>query len=285
MASKTFIARAADGLPLMEASGEASGSPLEESARRQVQQLLTRLHSMPTSFSAECDGGLVAHVKIASGVCFLGLFSRNYPPNVAFAYLEELRCLFMEELKREFGTGAVDYQSHIDTVVRPYQFMRFERQVVRTLADYRDPSSSKALSKVYADLTQVTRVLSGNIDEILSRGEALHGIQSRASHLAGAAHDFASASKSLATEGLFRKYAPVMLGIALLSLISWMIFCGVRQLERGLSDAVVVVSGLLLTGLCGRACFRSSPRSRARANKAAAQCLSYASDQFADHML
>merc|ERR1712187_400853 len=97
----------------------------------------------------------------------------GYPKNLSFAFLEEIHRLFQEELKREFGTGSVDYRSHIETIEKPYYFIKFDRQITKKKAEYRDPSSSKALGRLNENLTEVSSIMRQNIDDIGNRGDSL----------------------------------------------------------------------------------------------------------------
>lgn len=287
---------------MVEAQGEArqSANPGEQDARRQAQQLLARLHSMPPSFSADCAGGLVAHVRISDGVCYLGMFSASYPYPAAFAYLEEVRALFVEELKNAFGWGAVDYRSHIEHITKPYYFVHFDRKISRISGNYRDPTFGKALNKVSSDLTQVGRIMRGNMDEMLTRGESLSGLANKAANLTAAAKDFSGTTRKLSMQSLFRRYGAPILGLALVVLSVWLFAADVGgtaagpvlaeiggALKRGalcatrfaLWGAGAVAALLLVAG--GRRCRH---RKATMLKAAAGAGLPWASD-FADHML
>merc|ERR1719394_1705719 len=116
---------------------------------------------------------------MVDGVCFMSLFDKGYPKNLAFAFLEDVHRLFQEELKREFGTGSVDYRSHIETIDKPYYFIKFDRQITKKKTEYRDPKSSKALGRLNDSLNDVSSIMRQNIDEILQRGENLEEVGSK----------------------------------------------------------------------------------------------------------
>merc|ERR1719230_2119885 len=128
-------------------------------------------------------GDFIFHYKMEDGVCYMALFDTSYPKNLAFAFLEDIHRLFQEELKREFGTGSVDYRSHIETIEKPYYFIKFDRQITKKKAEYRDPNSSKALSRLNENLTEVSSIMRQNIDEILHRGENLEEVGKKAQNL------------------------------------------------------------------------------------------------------
>lgn len=64
--------------------------------------------------SVETGGKYMFHYLIEQGVIFLALADRGYPKKLAFQYLEEL--------SGEFGRL---YGSQVETVSRPYAFIKF----------------------------------------------------------------------------------------------------------------------------------------------------------------
>lgn len=61
------------------------------------------------------------------GVTFLTVCGSSYPKRLAFSFLEDIRAAFQEELQTAFGTHAVDYRSIIETIEKPYYFVKFGR--------------------------------------------------------------------------------------------------------------------------------------------------------------
>merc|ERR1740129_2606299 len=59
---------------------------------------------MPQRCSVEGVGEYIFHYHIVDGVCYMALFDKGYPKNLAFAFLEDVHKLFQEDLKREFAT-------------------------------------------------------------------------------------------------------------------------------------------------------------------------------------
>merc|ERR1719482_2687249 len=188
MAHVTYIARSVDGLILTETWDDAN--KITSQLKNQAKQMLKKLNSMPPRLSVEGVGDFIFHYITKEGVCYLALFDKGYPKNLAFAFLEDIHKLFQEDLKREFGSGSVDYRSHIETIEKPYYFIKFDRQIQKKKLEYRDPSSSKALSRLNENLTEVSSVMRKNIDEILLRGENLDVVGKKASDLKFASKEF-----------------------------------------------------------------------------------------------
>ena len=61
----------------------------------------------------------------ADGVTYLAICEKAYDQALAFAYLNEVKTAFGEELKSVFGTQGVDYRSKVETVEKAEVFARF----------------------------------------------------------------------------------------------------------------------------------------------------------------
>eukprot|EP00933_Yihiella_yeosuensis_P037613 TRINITY_DN31603_c0_g1_i1.p1 TRINITY_DN31603_c0_g1~~TRINITY_DN31603_c0_g1_i1.p1 ORF type:complete len:225 (+),score=50.28 TRINITY_DN31603_c0_g1_i1:136-810(+) len=223
MAHVTFIARSMDGLILVETWDDSN--KVSKPVKDQAKQLLRKLHNMPPRCSVEGAGDFVFHYSMDNGVCYMALFDRSYPKNLAFAFLEDVHRLFQEELKREFGTGSVDYRSHIECIEKPYFFIKFDRQITKKKAEYRDPKSSKALGKLNENLQEVSSIMRQNIDEILKRGENLESVGRKASDLRDSSKQFKNMSGKLSWQTMVQKYGiPALIGLMVLLVICFKMF-------------------------------------------------------------
>mmetsp|Transcript_5155 Transcript_5155/g.14540 ORF Transcript_5155/g.14540 Transcript_5155/m.14540 type:complete len:226 (+) Transcript_5155:102-779(+) len=204
MAHVTFIARSLDGLILVETWDDAN--KISPQLKNQAKQVLRKLHNSPPRCSIEGAGEYVFHYMMENGICYMAVFDRGYPKNLAFAFLRDVHNLFQEELKREFGTGSVDYRSHIETIEKPYYFIKFDRQITKKKAEYRDPNSSKALSRLNDTLGEVTNIMRQNIDEVINRGENLDDVGKKASNLKQYSKEFAGMTRMLSFQTMVQKY-------------------------------------------------------------------------------
>merc|ERR1719220_2988176 len=161
---------------------------------------------MPPKCSVDCAGNQVFHYSVENGIVYMALYDHSYPKNLAFAFLDDIHKLFQEELIREFGTGSVDYRSHIDTIEKPYYFIKFDRQITKKKAEYRDPKSSKALSRLNESLGEVTNIMRQNIEEVINRGENLDDVGKKANNLRYASQEFAKTTRMLSFQTLVQKY-------------------------------------------------------------------------------
>jgi len=219
MAHVTYIARVLDGLILVETWDDTN--KITAQLKNQAKMLLKKLNSMPPRLSVEAAGEFCFHYSTRDGVCYLALFDKGYPKNLAFAFLEDIHKLFQEDLKREFGTGAVDYRSHIETIEKPYYFIKFDRQITKKKAEYRDPSSTKALNRLNENLTEVSSIMRQNIDEILHRGDNLDTISDKARDLRDTSKQFKDTTRMLSFMTALQKYGvPAVIGLVVL-LVIW----------------------------------------------------------------
>merc|ERR1719160_569610 len=234
MAHVTYIARSVDGLILTETWDDAN--KITSQLKNQAKQMLKKLNSMPPRLSVEGVGDFIFHYITKEGVCYLALFDKGYPKNLAFAFLEDIHKLFQEDLKREFGSGSVDYRSHIETIEKPYYFIKFDRQITKKKAEYRDPNSSKALSRLNENLTEVSSIMRQNIDEILQRGDSLDSISDKARDLRDTSKQFKDTTRMLSFMTALQKYGvPAVIGLVILLVIWFKVFSG-RGSTAELSD-------------------------------------------------
>eukprot|EP00922_Rhytidocystis_sp_ex-Travisia-forbesii_P000439 GHVS01000660.1.p1 GENE.GHVS01000660.1~~GHVS01000660.1.p1 ORF type:complete len:208 (+),score=23.26 GHVS01000660.1:121-744(+) len=183
MCDLTFISRATDGLILAETWDELTANPLYSSCKKLAKQISARLDPSVPRCSVDSDG-FTFHYMTQGGVCYMTLCEKSYPKKLAFTFLEEVEGLFVEELKREFGsTMNPDYRSLIETIEKPYYFIKFDRVIQRRKQDYRDPRSNRAVAKLNESLTEVTSIMRENISDILHRGENLEDVGRKADEL------------------------------------------------------------------------------------------------------
>merc|ERR1712151_278267 len=211
-----------DGLILSETLDV--NNKVSQHLKRRAQQLFEKLQGRPARGLVDA-GELVFNYKVADGVCYVGLFDKGYPKNLAFAFIEEIHVLFQEELKREFGTGSADHRSRIETIEKPYYFIKFDRQITKKRTEYQDASSSKTLRKVNENLKEVSSIMHQNIHEVLSRGENLEAVGRKAANLKFESHNFKDMARVLSLHTLFQKHAiALMIGLVFLIIVCFKVF-------------------------------------------------------------
>jgi vesicle transport protein SEC22 len=208
----TFVARASDGLILSETWDSGQSDTLSV-YKQQAKKILTKTKNGPSKCSV--DGGtasnpIIFHYMVDSGICYLTLGGKSFPKRLAFAFLDEIHKLFLEELKKHYGTGSVDYRSQIETIQKPYFFITFDRTVQRKRAEFRDPNSTSAIAKLNEGLAEVNNIVRKSLEEMVARGDALEDVSGRANTLRDEAKKFEKGAKYLNWQAMVRKYG--MLG-------------------------------------------------------------------------
>ena len=109
---------------------------------------------------------------IDNGVCYLTLTDKSYPKRLSFLFLEEVAKEFIADLKQEYGD---EWQQTVETVGRPYAFIKFDRVIQKKRREYSDPNSSANMRKLNDDLASIHNIMRQTIDDVLDRGQKLEG--------------------------------------------------------------------------------------------------------------
>jgi vesicle transport protein SEC22 len=147
---------------------------------------------------------------IEGGVCYLTLCDRSYPKKLAYQYLEELQHEF-EKVNR----------SQIETVARPYAFIKFDTFIQKTRKLYMDTRTQRNLSKLNDDLFEVQQIMTRNIQEVLGVGDRLDQVSQMSSRLSSESRIFADKAKDLNRQAFIRKWAPVAIVVGIVVLLLW----------------------------------------------------------------
>eukprot|EP00976_Prorocentrum_cordatum_P068954 1179348-Prorocentrum_minimum.AAC.2 len=208
MVKLTLIARVTDGLPLAEGLDTDKDTDLEY-YKQQAKTLFKKMSSgppPPSRMSYE-SGPYFLHYLIEGGVCYLTLCERGYPKKLAYQYLEDLQ--------REFWT-----QNHaqVETVARPYAFIKFDTFIQKTKRLYMDTRTTRNLNKMNEELAEVQQIMTRNIQDVLGQGERLDHVSRMSSNLATESKMYERRAKDLSRQALIRKYIPlaIVLGLVLL---------------------------------------------------------------------
>eukprot|EP00879_Flechtneria_rotunda_P021842 GHRR01023032.1.p1 GENE.GHRR01023032.1~~GHRR01023032.1.p1 ORF type:complete len:186 (+),score=35.43 GHRR01023032.1:553-1110(+) len=179
-----------------------------------MQAIFKRLSVTPQSsreprVSAD-SGPSTFNYLLDNNVCFLTLTEKGYPKKLAFQYLEELA----GEFSRLYGT-------QVDTVTRPYAFIKFDTFIQKTKKLFQDTRSQRNMAALQADLSEVHNIMSRNIAEVLGQGEKLDSMTKLSSTLAMESKAYSKGAKDLHMQALIRKYLPlaVVIGVVLLVLL------------------------------------------------------------------
>lgn len=212
MVKLTMIARVTDGLPLAEGLDDGREQKDLEFYKQQAKTLFKKLSQgqhEPSRMSIE-TGPNVFHYIIENGVCYLTMCDRSYPKKLAFQYLEDL--------KREFEKVN---RSQIETVARPYAFIKFDTFIQKTRKLYLDTRTQRNLAKLNDDLYEVQQIMTRNIQEVLGVGEKLDQVSQLSSRLSSESRIYAEKAKDLSRQAFIRKWAPVAIVVGVVLLLLW----------------------------------------------------------------
>ncbi|KAG1678873.1 hypothetical protein FOA52_003541 [Chlamydomonas sp. UWO 241] len=213
MVRLTLIARLVDGLPLAE--GLDTDKDVEvDSYKSQAKSLFKQFshqQQQPPRLSVEITGGkYMFHYLIQQGVVFLTLTDKGYPKKLAFQYLKEL----CQEFCNLYG-------SQVDTVSRPYAFIKFDTFIQKTKKLYLDTRTQRNLAKLTDELGEVHSIMTRNIQEVLGQGEKLDSMSKMSSALASESKQYSHRAKDLHRQALLRKYVPLAVIALVIILVMW----------------------------------------------------------------
>jgi len=200
MVKLTMIVRLFDGLPLCE-SLELDKIANLEMYKQQAKTVIksfaqARTAQVPPRMTVE-SGNYHFHYLTNAGVCYFTLAEKGYPKKLAYQYLEEL--------KREFTTL---YHNEIESVARPYAFIKFDKFIQKTRKLYLDTRTQRNMSKLNSELNEVQSIMTKNIQEVLGQGEKLENVTRMSSTLSYESRKYQKNAKALSRQALIKKYMP-----------------------------------------------------------------------------
>ncbi|KAJ5079748.1 vesicle-trafficking protein sec22b [Anaeramoeba ignava] len=215
MALFTNIARIQDGLLLCSDSDEEADYTKYQNYAKQLFQKLEAMEQKIDKFSIE-ESEFTYHYYIANGVCYLGFFKKNYPYRAVFAYLKELE----EEFRRIYN------QQEIEEANRSFTFIKFESVIRNLRQKYTDDSSlaDKNIQQLSENLTDVQRIITKNIKEVLERGEKLETLNLASSKLSNESKVYAIKARNFKWRMWWKTYSPLIIIAAIVFLVLFIKF-------------------------------------------------------------
>jgi len=174
MVMLTLIGRLGDGLILATSiEGDEEHDHNMVKYTNQAKLLFRKLNSQtsPPRHSLE-SGPYLFHYVIRNNVCYLCLCDRNFPPKMAFAFLDDIS----NEFHNQNG-------NRYESVTRPYHFIEFDQYIQQAKRKHGD-RQRMAMTAVSGELQDVARLMVSNIEDVLHRGESLNILDDKATNLA-----------------------------------------------------------------------------------------------------
>jgi vesicle transport protein SEC22 len=210
----TMIGRVADGLPL---AASVHNDMRDESGRssteyqNQAKNILRRLTpTSPSKASIETDP-YIFHCLIDHDVCYITLCEKTFPRKNAYAYLEDLAQEFIAQ-----------YGQKIQLAARPYSFIEFDNYIQKMKKQYTDSRTSReAMGRLRTDLRDVQNIMFTNIQDVMSRGESLQDLSSKATNLASISQKYRQDANYLNRMSSLTKIGLTVGSIVILALIAY----------------------------------------------------------------
>lgn len=126
----------------------------------------------------------VYHIKVSNGLTYVCVADKIFDRQIAFAFLKELE-------RQLQATGLREKANYVG----PYALRQEFGSVINT--QLRHYSSGDQLSLMQGRVTEVTGVMTENIEKVMRRGEALEDLTDRSALLAGSSTEFRHTSTKL----------------------------------------------------------------------------------------
>jgi vesicle transport protein SEC22 len=212
-----MIVRASDALPLAASvDDEETESKLQEH-KQQAKLIFRRISPNSEPRCSIESGSYTLHYLIADGVIYLTITDKSYPRKLAFSYLDELS----KEFSQSHGT-------QVESVRKPYAFVGFDTFMSKTARLYQDTRTAGgtgALDSLNNELSDVTRIMTKNMEELLWRGDSLDRMSHLSTSLRSESEKYRKAARKINIDAMIRQYAPLgAIGLLLIILIWWRFF-------------------------------------------------------------
>jgi len=150
---------------------------------------------------------------------------KSFDKRLAYAYLDELQ--------KEFTSL---YEGQIETVKRPYFFIRFDTFIQKTKKIYMDTRAGRNLQMLKDEIQETLSIAHKTVDEVLSRGKNLDGvcvvfvlltwrleINRLSTNLSADSERFRARTEHMNKMAMLQKWAPaIVMGLIALLLI-WLL--------------------------------------------------------------
>jgi vesicle transport protein SEC22 len=208
-----FIARTRDSMMLCASLDKRGGGPYT----RQVTEILRGLQNNnqsghggpPQKCTIQSDNNMSFHYVIDSGVCFITLTQSKFPKRLVFGFLEDLRVSFRGFVESKANGSGASFTNEIASASHAYAYITFDQTIQKKRREYSNPDSSDNMRRLKEELTDITNIMSSNIDDILKRGENLEDLGQRSRTLKNSSKVFEKNAKWLRMCKEIQQYAIV----------------------------------------------------------------------------
>lgn len=178
---------------------------------------------------ARVNGLPPALTATASDVAlFLGLFDKSFAQTVAQSLLADVR--------KEVGAGRGMQRRLLSLLVQfsqlydarrvaagssAYFLMEFESFLEKSKKAYSQSASARALDKINGNLSEIQRVMSKSLNEVVSRGDDLDQLSSKSDTVLMESEQYRKASVDLNRAKWLQKYGVLLLIVVVIGGLLW----------------------------------------------------------------
>ena len=216
-----IIARVSDGLPLCAVMD--NDEELDNEFPEHKSQTKALIKSLATQLEPLCsleskDGSFFFHVMLASNIGFICLCDKSYPKKLAFSFLNDLHKNFASEYTSD----------QVEATTRPYAFIKFEGTVNRLSKSFQDARARENMKRLHDELTDISHVMTSNIQQVLERGNKLEHMSLLSENLSADSKRYMRDTRYLNLQALYQKYGPLILVISVVIFLIYIYFRFIR---------------------------------------------------------
>ena len=149
---------------------------------------------------------------IAENVVFAGLFAKSYAQVLGSAYLTDLK----KEFFFKFETAKINNASVA------YAFMDFEPFIEKTKREYEQSKTTRNLSQVQGNLTDIHKVMTKSLSEVVNRGEDINALGTKSDLVLAESESYRKASVDLNRMKWIQKYGVIVVILLAIALVFYL---------------------------------------------------------------
>lgn len=160
------------------------------------------------------SGTFKIHYLIENSIIYMCICDTSYSRKLAFSYLGDI-------LKEFYNSYRSDV---LNSAIRPYSFISFDNFLNKTKKVYQDQRAQYNLDKLNNDLTDVKKIMTKNIEDLLYRGESLDKMTDLLHNLKNDSLKYRKSTRKMNIEALIRQYLPIIIVCCFFICLVWFVF-------------------------------------------------------------
>ena len=208
----TSIHRLSDSLPLASGAEAATQTDEYRGGKNQMNKILASLKNSRDSEAMVPFGNMYVLYYIQGDVVFAALFNRGYSQQMAQAYLLDVKREFLSQYdERRVANASV-----------AYAFMSFEGFISKTKRVFEQNKTSRNLSAVQGNLSDIHRVMTKSLADVVNRGDDISDLGSKTDAVLSESESYRKASVDLNRMKFWQKWGVVIVIVLVLLLLFYL---------------------------------------------------------------